>query len=218
MLIQTGRNINRRSKIGNRHLKKLPRAFYVRPTPRVARDLLGKLLVRRVRERAMIARIVETEAYSQNDPASHSFRGLTNRNEVMFLEGGHLYVYFTYGMHFCANVVTARSGKGEAVLLRAVEPINGIDIMSRNRKQHIRRMKRGDASEKNLTNGPAKLCQALNIGREENGIDLLGDEIYLLDSPSLRSSEIATSTRIGIRVGENTLWRFFIKGNGWVSR
>jgi DNA-3-methyladenine glycosylase len=199
-------------------LKKLPRAFYLRPTPRVAKDLLGKLLVRRIRERVLIARIVETEAYSQNDPASHSFRGLTNRNEVMFSEGGHLYVYFTYGMHFCANVVTGRAGKGEAVLLRAVEPIVGIDIMSRNRKHHAPTTKRGDAFEKNLTNGPAKLCQALKMGQRENGIDLLGDEIYLLDSPSLRPSEIATSTRIGIRVGQKTRWRFFMRGNGWVSR
>ena len=199
-------------------MKKLPRAFYLRSTPRVAKDLLGKLLVRRVDERVLIARIVETEAYCQNDPASHSFRGPTNRNEVMFSNGGHLYVYFTYGMHFCANVVTARVGKGEAVLLRAVEPIDGIDIMSSNRKHHGRRMKQGDVFERNLTNGPAKLCQALKIGRRENGIDLLGDEIYLLDSPRLRPSEIATSTRIGIRVGEKTLWRFFIKGNGWISR
>ena len=199
-------------------MKKLPRAFYLRSTPRVAKDLLGKLLVRRVDERVLIARIVETEAYCQNDPASHSFRGPTNRNAVMFSNGGHLYVYFTYGMHFCANVVTARVGKGEAVLLRAVEPIDGIDIMSSNRKHHGRRMKQGDVFERNLTNGPAKLCQALKIGRRENGIDLLGDEIYLLDSPRLRPSEIATSTRIGIRVGEKTLWRFFIKGNGWISR
>jgi DNA-3-methyladenine glycosylase len=184
----------------------------------VAKDLLGKLLVRRVGERVLIARIVETEEYCQNDPASHSFRGPTNRNEVMFSEGGHLYVYFTYGMHFCANVVTGSAGKGEAVLLRAVEPIDGIDIMTRNRKLHGRGMKRGDAFEKNLTNGPAKLCQALKIGRRENGIDLLGDEIYLLDAPRLQPSEIATSTRIGIRVGQKTPWRFFIKGNEWVSR
>jgi DNA-3-methyladenine glycosylase len=216
--IQIERNINRQSQIGNRKLKKLPRAFYLRPTPRVAKDLLGKHLVRRIGARVLVARIVETEAYCQDDPASHSFRGLTNRNEVMFSHGGHLYVYFTYGMHFCANIVTGRAGEGDAVLMRAVEPIDGIDIMSRNRKLHTPGLKREDALERNLTNGPAKLCQALKIGRRENGIDLLGDKIYLLDSPSLRPSEIATSTRIGIRVGEKTLWRFFIKGNGWVSR
>jgi len=166
----------------------------------------------------LIARIVETEAYSQNDPASHSFRGLTKRNEVMFSKGGHLYVYFTYGMHFCANVVTGRAGKGEAVLLRAVQPIEGIDRMSRYRKHHSHRTERGDALQPNLTNGPAKLCEALMIGRKENGIDLLGDEIYLINSPRLCPPAIATSTRIGMRVGKQTKWRFFIKGNEWVSR
>jgi DNA-3-methyladenine glycosylase len=205
-------NINRKSYLGYRKLKKLPRAFYLRPAPNVAKDLLGKYLVRRIQGRVLTAQIVETEAYCENDPASHSFRGLTQRNEVMFWKGGHLYVYFTYGMHFCANVVTGRAGKGEAVLLRAVQPIDGIDIMSRNRKQRNRKTRR------DLTNGPAKLCEALKIGRRENGLDLLGDEIYLLDAPSLRPSAIETSTRIGIRVGETTKWRFFIKWNEWISR
>ena len=136
----------------------------------------------------------------------------------MFSKGGHLYVYFTYGMHFCANVVTGRSGKGEAVLLRAVEPIEGIDLMSRNRKHHPHGTRRRDAFQPNLTNGPAKLCEALKIRRKENGINLLGDEIYLLDLPSLRPTAIATSMRIGIREGKETMWRFFIKGNEWVSR
>ena len=136
----------------------------------------------------------------------------------MFSKGGRLYVYFTYGMHFCANVVTGRAGEGEAVLLRAVQPIEGIDLMSRNRKHHSHSTKRGDAFQPNLTNGPAKLCEALKIRRRENGIDLLGDEIYLLDLPRLHPSAIATSTRIGIRAGGKTMWRFFIKGNAWVSR
>jgi len=184
----------------------------------VARELLGKYLVRRIGAQQLIAQIVETEAYSQNDPASHSFRGLTKRNEVMFSKGGHLYVYFTYGMHFCANVVTGREGKGEAVLLRAVEPIKGIDVMSRNRKRRGLKTKRAKEFGRNLTNGPAKICEALKIGRKENGVDLLGDEIYLLDAPRIRPSATATSTRIGIRVGETIMWRFFIKGNEWVSR
>ena len=136
----------------------------------------------------------------------------------MFSRGGHLYVYFTYGMHFCANVVTGRTGKGEAVLLRAVQPIEGIDLMTGNRKHHSHNTKQGEAVWQNLTNGPAKLCEALKIGRKENGIDLLGDEIYLLDAPRLCPSATATSTRIGIRVGKTTKWRFFIKGNDWVSR
>jgi len=199
-------------------LKKLPRSFYLRSTPRVAKDLLGKFLVRHIGRQVLIVRIVETEAYGHNDPASHAFWGLTKRNEVMFSEGGHLYVYFTYGMHYCANVVTGRLGKGEAVLLRAVQPIEGIDLMVRNRRGFMHRRNRKTDFLPDLTNGPAKVCKALKIQRRENGIDLLGNEVYLLNAPKLRPSAIATSTRIGIRVGEKTLWRFFIKGNEWVSR
>ena len=212
--------------INKQRSKTLPRSFYLRPTARVARDLLGKYLVRHIGKRMVIARIVETEAYCQNDPASHAFRGQTKRNEVMFHEGGQLYVYFTYGMHYCANVVTRRAGVGEAVLLRAIEPIDGIDVVRKNRKTFLEtyRKNRSHRSQKpdhippGLTNGPAKLCQALGIARRENGIDLLGDEIYLLDAPRLRASAIEMSTRIGIRNGKESLWRFFIKGNAWVSR
>jgi DNA-3-methyladenine glycosylase len=136
----------------------------------------------------------------------------------MFSIGGHLYIYFTYGMHFCANVVTGRAGRGEAVLLRAVQPIEGMDIMAKNRKRRSFRARRGNNVRTDLTNGPAKLCEALKMGRKENGIDLRGDEIYVLESPRVRPSEIGTSTRIGIRVGEKTPWRFFVKGNEWLSR
>jgi DNA-3-methyladenine glycosylase len=211
-------NINRKSTIANRKLRKLPRSFYLQPTRRVAKDLLGKYLVRRHQGQALVVRIVETEAYCQNDPASHSFRGLTKRNEVMFSKGGHLYVYFTYGMHFCANVVTGPAGKGEAVLLRGVEPIEGIDQMLRNRSHRNHKRTHRDAYAPNVTNGPAKLCEALNIGRKENGIDLLGDKIFLLDSPRLQPSAIGRSTRIGIRVGKKAMQRYFIKGNEWVSK
>jgi DNA-3-methyladenine glycosylase len=136
----------------------------------------------------------------------------------MFSQGGHLYVYFTYGMHFCANVVTGPAGKGEAVLLRGAQPIEGMDQMSRNRRHRGTTRMQGDALALNLTNGPAKLCEALKIGRKENEIDLLGNEIYLLDSPRLQPSAIGRSTRIGIRLGKKALHRFFIKGNEWVSR
>lgn len=206
-------------KIGNRELKKVSRSFYLRPTLTVARELLGKHVVRLHKGRMLIGKIVETEAYrGKLDPASHTYRGKTKRNEVMFWEGGHLYVYFTYGMHFCANVVTGIEGTGEAVLIRAIEPLEGIDVMMRNRFGVRLRTSTSHRSLINLTNGPAKLCEALEIGREENGTDLLGDEICLLDRPKLHSSQVFRSPRIGIRSGREKKWRFFIKGNAWVSR
>lgn len=190
-------------------MKKLPRSFYLRPTLQVARDLLGKHIVRILSGKRLAGKIVEVEAYlGSKDPASHTYRRKTKRNEVMFRQGGHLYVYFTYGMHFCANVVTGDEGIGEAVLIRAVEPIEGIDVMRRNR------LKDGF----NLTNGPAKLCEALGIQREQNGADLVGSEIYLLDAEPITKSNIGVSTRIGIRVGVEKKWRFFVKENRWVSK
>ena len=203
-------------------MKKLPRSFYVRPTLRVARDLLGKYLVRVSNGKRLITRIVETEAYCQDDPASHAFSGRTRRNDVMFWKGGHLYVYFTYGMHFCANVVTGEEGAGEAVLIRAVEPLEGVEEMSRNRARPTRRIAFRASHElvpaADLTNGPAKLCQALDIRREQDGTDLLGDEIYLLGAPRLTASKVGRSTRIGIVKGVEKNWRFFVKGSRWVSR
>lgn len=197
--------------------RKLPRSFYLRPTLTVAKDLLGRFLVHRTAASTLVGRIVEVEAYlGEKDPASHAYRGRTRRNEVMFGEGGHLYVYFTYGMHFCSNVVTDRAGKGRAVLLRALEPIAGTERMYANRgldafieKHHI---------PPELTNGPAKLCEALEIAREQNGADLLGDRVFLTHGePSLRR-EIVSSRRIGIRQGLERRWRFYVKGSPFVSR
>jgi DNA-3-methyladenine glycosylase len=210
-------------------MRKLPRSFYLRQTPLVARDLLGKYLIRRYRDRNLIGKIVEVEAYCEGDPASHSFRGKTKRNEVMFRKGGHLYVYFTYGMHFCANVVTRKAGVGEAVLIRAVEPIEGVKVMMRNRKlwrnksTAVRartntspRPPRAPAPD--LTNGPAKFCEAFAIARAQNGADLLGDEIYVLEGEKIAASRIDQSERIGVTNGRQKKWRFFVKGNAWVSR
>jgi DNA-3-methyladenine glycosylase len=193
---------------------KLPRSFYLRPTLTVARDLLGKFFVRKIRGNILVGKIVEVEAYlGEKDPASHAYRGKTKRNEVMFWEGGHLYVYFTYGMHFCSNVVTEKEGIGRAVLLRAVEPIEGIEAMKRNRKVQ------GSKGERmNLTNGPAKFCQAFSIQREENGIDLLGDEIFIAHGERMPKSKIGISTRIGINIAKGKKWRFFEKGNPFVSK
>ena len=192
-------------------LRKLPRSFYLRPTIIVAKDLLGKYLVRILRGKRLIGKIVEVEAYlGEKDPASHAYRGKTKRNEVMFREGGHLYVYFTYGMHFCANVVTEGEGKARAVLIRAVEPMEGIEIMRKLRGRTVEGM--------NLTNGPAKLCEAFGIVRAENGTDVLGNEIYIAYAKRISPSRISASTRIGIKNGAEKKWRFYIKGNEYVSK
>lgn len=190
---------------------KLARSFYLRPTLKVAKQLLGKHIVRNYRGKRLVGKIVEVEAYRGSiDPPSHAYRGKTNRNEVMFQEGGHLYVYFTYGMHFCANVVTREAGIAEAVLIRGVEPTLGVDEMWKLRGK--------DVSRVNLTNGPAKFCQAFGIKREENGRSLLGNEIYILSGENIPRSRIGISTRVGIRTGTEKKWRFFVKGNEWVSK
>jgi DNA-3-methyladenine glycosylase len=221
-------------------LKPLPRSFYLRSTLQVARDLLGKHIVRKVGTLLLIGKIVEVEAYCKGDPASHAFHGRTKRNDVMFWEGGHLYVYFTYGMHFCANIVTGNEGMGEAVLIRAVEPLVGIEVMMKNRKKYFssgvveplskRKIKlegsyparrlNGGIPEllRNLTNGPAKFCQAFNISRKENGTDLIDSQIIIIVGKTKSGSSIGRSARIGIRSGLEKKWRFFLKGNPWVSR
>ena len=191
-------------------MKKLPRSFYLGSTLRIAKALLGKHIVRNYRGKKLVGRIVEVEAYRGSlDPASHAYHGRTKRNEVMFWEGGHLYVYFTYGMHFCANVVTCGRGIGEAVLIRAVEPVEGIEIM--------RRLRGRAGEDTNLSNGPANFCQAFGIKRPQNGTDLLGEDIYLLVGEEIPYSQIQTTTRVGIRKGTEKKWRFCVKGNPWVS-
>jgi DNA-3-methyladenine glycosylase len=192
--------------------RKLPRTFYTRPTRRVARELIGKLLIRRTDSGILSARIVEVEAYLGGvDPASHAFRGRTGRNDVMFWGGGFLYVYFTYGMHFCCNVVTEGAGRGCAVLVRGAEPLSGIAIMARNRARKA-------ADLEALCSGPAKICQAFGIGRRENGTDLTGGTIWIAeDAESSRAWDIARSPRVGIRTGREHLWRYYAEGNPFVS-
>ncbi|OLD70601.1 MAG: 3-methyladenine DNA glycosylase [Ignavibacteria bacterium 13_1_40CM_2_61_4] len=202
------RRTTRRGQSTGFRSSKLPRSFYLRPTLKVAKDLLGKYLVRRIGSKSLVGKIVEVEAYlGELDPASHAYRGMTKRNEVMFRTGGHLYVYFTYGMHFCCNVVTEQKGKGRAVLLRAVEPVGGLDLMEKNR--------RSEFSE--LTNGPAKLCQAFGIKRNQNGTDLLAGLIFLVRGERIPRSGIASGPRIGIKNGREKKWRFYIRGNAFVS-
>jgi DNA-3-methyladenine glycosylase len=192
---------------------RLPRSFYLRPTLRVARQLLGLYFVRRSGEKQVAGRIVEVEAYLGDlDPASHTYRGRTNRNAVMFREGGHLYVYFTYGMHFCSNVVTGKEGVGHAVLIRAIEPVEGIPLMARRRK-------RSAALVRELCSGPAKLCEAFAITGTQNGVDLCGKEIWIeRREPPLGRGRIGASARIGISRGKDFAWRFVILGSPYLSR
>lgn len=188
----------------------LSAAFYQRPTLTVARDLLGKVFVRRLGEDALRGRIVEVEAYhQQGDEAAHTFRGRTARNEVMFHAGGFLYVYFTYGMHHCMNVVTEGEGVGAAVLIRALEPLDGLAVMRRNRVRPCR--------DVDLANGPAKLCQAFALTRVHNGLPLDGRVVGIADAPAVPESAVMTTTRIGISRGRDLPWRFCLAGSPWCS-
>ena len=190
--------------------RRLPRAFFARPSTVVAPDLLGRVLVRRLPGGGRLAaRLVEVEAYQEDDPASHSFRGRTQRNAVMFGPPGHLYVYFTYGMHFCSNVVTGHTGQGSAVLLRAAEPLEGVEIMAANRGVDAVRL---------LCSGPARLAEAFGIDRWANGHDLVrGDALALYPGHPLPTRAVARSTRIGVNVGVTCRWRFFERGSAFVS-
>lgn len=195
---------------------KLPTKFYTRNVLKVAHDLLGKILVVNRKEKILCGKIVEVEAYDGScDEAAHTFNGKTKRNEVMFEPGGLLYVYFTYGMYHCANVVTGKKDERTAVLLRALEPIEGIEEMSFNRfgKKQIT-----EKQKLNLTNGPGKLCLALGINKSHNGVSLIEDEIYILDNKKIPEDKITTATRIGITKSKELPWRFYIKDNPYVSK
>lgn len=189
--------------------KPLKQNFYKRDTLTVAKELLGKIIVKFEKEKILTGIIVETEAYTgNNDPASHSYPGITERNRVMFEEGGKIYVYFVYGNHFCFNIVTESKGFGSAVLIRAIEPVEGIDIMKK------RRPKAKVIYE--LTNGPGKFCSAFGINRKYNGYDLTSGSIILTNGKT--DADIIISPRIGIEKGNNLLYRFFIRDNKFVSR
>jgi DNA-3-methyladenine glycosylase len=194
--------------------ERLDRAFYDRDTLTVARDLLGQRLVRRLDGERVAGRIVEVEAYvGEMDTACHAHRGHTARNAVMFGSPGYAYVYFIYGMHHCFNAVTDREGYAAAVLVRALEPLEGTQGM------RARRKGRADVE---LTNGPAKLCYALGIDRALNGIDLVtSQELWLERDVPIAGEQIATGPRVGVRGDDFALtveWRFWIRGNRYVSR
>jgi len=176
-------------------MKPLPRSFYDRDTRIVARQLLGKYLIRKIGRKELIGKIVETEAYLESDPASHSYKGPTPRSAPMFEEPGHAYVYFIYGNHYCLNAVTERSGKAGAVLIRALEPIKGI---------------------KSATNGPGKLTKALQIDKGFNRADLIRGKLVVASGKTERFIVTAT-TRIGITKASKSKLRFYIQNSPFVS-
>jgi len=184
-------------------MKILPRTFYARNTVKVAKDLLGKTLVRKIGNKIISGKITETEAYRyKDDPASHAFRGPTERNKVMFGQVGIAYVYFTYGMHYCVNAV-ARSSSYDAgaVLIRAIKPEKGIEEMFKNR---------GIDTFTNLTNGPAKLTQAMKISKKQYGEDLANaSSLYIAEG--IKANRIISNPRIGIKNGNKKLWNFKMK-------
>lgn len=185
----------------------LPRSFYRRDARVVALDLLNKVLV----SGSLVARIVEVEAYcGADDPASHTYRGPTRRNATMFGPPGHLYVYFTYGMHWCANAVAGEEGQGTAVLLRAAAPLAGIDEM-RTARPAARR-------DRDLCSGPAKLCQAFGITGVDDGLDLVTGPIRIVDDGTRPPADPGVSARIGISVAVEHEWRWFVRGDRNVSR
>jgi DNA-3-methyladenine glycosylase len=196
--------------------KKLKKSFYQRELLTVAKGLLGKILVKSIGKEILAGEIVEVEAYHGDiDQAAHSYTGITKRNEIMFEPGGYLYVYFTYGAHHCCNVVTGKKGQGTAVLIRAVEPVEGIDSMIKNR---FGRKLNNDKEIFNLTSGPGKVCQAFRIDRSDSGTDLTGNEIFILEGEKIRSKDIGISKRVGITRSVDLLWRFFINNNPYLSR
>jgi len=189
----------------------LPHAFYARPTLEVARDLIGKKLYRQTQEGVTAGIIVETEAYvAAIDPAAHGFRGKTPRNAVMFGPSGRAYVYFTYGMHFCLNVVTEEDGVAAAVLLRALEPTVGLPLMRARRGERI--------TDRDLARGPGRLCAAMALTVADNGQDLQGDALWITETPEFPpDAPVVATPRIGISQAADWPWRFVLAGSRWVS-
>lgn len=187
--------------------KKLTRSFYLRPTLDVACELLRKTIVYRLKDGLLAADIVEVEAYiGEDDPACHAAVGRTARNQVMYGPGGFSYIYFIYGMYNCFNIVTEKAGTPAAVLIRAVEPIYGVENMAVHSGSKTRR----------LTNGPGKFCRAFSLTRKQSGIDVTGSEIFVLDS-GRRVERIVQTTRIGITRGREYPWRFYDADSEYVS-
>jgi DNA-3-methyladenine glycosylase len=203
-------------------MRKLEREFYKRTSIEVSKALLGKYLVHRINGEELIGKIVETEAYmGLIDKAAHSYGGRrTPRNEIMYGEAGFSYVYIIYGMYDCMNVVTSEIGTPHAVLIRALEPVGDIERLCELRYGKGSK-ELTKAQLKNLLNGPGKLCRALGITRKENGKDLCGEEIYILEDDKVEELKIVETKRINIDYAEEAkdyLWRFYIQGNPYISK
>lgn len=189
--------------------------FYKKPTIQVAKNLLGTFLAHESTQGMAVGRIVETEAYLYNDPSCHGFRGETPRNKPMFGPPGHAYIYFIYGMYHCFNVVTAPVGVGEAVLIRSLEPVEGIDLMQQRRQR---------TAIHELASGPGKLVIAMGLTREMNGANLITSPLKILPRESFpqkypaRKLPVVTTTRIGISSGNHLPLRFYLKDNPFISR
>lgn len=189
-------------------MNRLSREFFERPTLEAARNLLGKVFVDH-RKHTLSGRIVEVEAYiGQDDPACHARFGKTERNAVMFGPGGFTYVYFIYGMYDMLNFVTEPEGNPAAVLIRALEPLEGLKYMKKNR---------GTDKIENLTNGPGKLCRAFGLTTAQSGFDLIRGKLFVADD-GYKIEQITDSPRIGIKEGTKRHWRFYIHGNKFVSK
>jgi len=203
-------------KVDQKKIQALTRAFFARKPRRVARELLGKVLVRRSGGQFLAARIVEVEAYlGKNDPASHSAAGHTARNAVLFGPPGYAYVYFIYGNHYCLNVSCERDGKAGGVLFRAVEPLRGIEEMAHARKLEVR----GPRDLIRLTSGPGRLAEAFGITRaRDNGCDLTSADSGLwIGDDGFRAKNIQTTPRIGISKAVDRPLRYILAGNAFVS-
>ena len=203
-------------------MQKLSREFYNRPTLEVSKDLLGKYLVHRTGGNKYIAKIVEVEAYIGDiDKACHAYKNkVTPRTKVLYNLPGTAYVYLIYGMYYCFNIVTEEEGRAAAVLVRAVEPIEGIERMAENRyKKPIKKINKKQIL--NLTSGPGKLCMAMNITKENNEMDLCGDDIYITEGRQKEKIDVITTKRINIDYAEEAVdfpWRFYIKDNPFISK
>lgn len=182
-------------------------SFFDKKVEELANALLGRELVHETKEGVTAGIIVETESYHETDEASHSYNGKTKRTQVMFGPPGHAYIYFTYGMHYCFNIVAENEGTGAGVLIRALEPTQGVELMKKRRSQE---------NIHNLCNGPAKLVQAMGITKEDYGKPLYKGSLYITE-PRLKDIKIAFGPRIGISKAREKPWRFWITDSPFVS-